>query len=237
MSIAVGAERSVRAARLPKEDHVSQDTDLQKAVLDELNWTPGIAAGHIGVTANDGVITLSGHVNNYADKQAAEAAARRVKGVKGLAEEIEVRLPFEPLRTDDEIAAAALERLSWNVSIPQDGITVTVRQGWVTLSGTVAHWYQRIAVQQDITPLMGVAGITNEITITPQVDGSRLSQDIKTALTRTWFLGPNDVQVTAIDGSVTLTGTVHALFESDLAERCAWAAPGATGVVNHIVVV
>ncbi len=116
---------------------MSQDKDLQQAVLDEFIWEPSVTAGHIGVTANHGVVTLSGHVDSYAKKQAAEAAARRVKGVKAVSEEIEVRLPFDTQRSDEDIAAAAIERLSWNVSVPKDSVMVKVENGWVTLTGQV----------------------------------------------------------------------------------------------------
>ena len=116
---------------------MSQDSQLQQSILAEFDWEPSVTAGHIGVTASGGVVTLSGHVDSYAKKLAAETAARRVKGVKAVAEEIEVRLPFETKRSDEEIAAAAVSRLAWNVSVPRDSIGVKVEDGWVTLTGQV----------------------------------------------------------------------------------------------------
>ena len=113
---------------------MSHDSKLQQAVLAEFEWEPSVTAAHIGVTANKGVVTLTGHVENYAQKLAAETAARRVKGVKTVAEEVEVRLPFDETRGDDEIAAAAIDRLAWGVSVPRDSVKVKVEKGWVTLS-------------------------------------------------------------------------------------------------------
>jgi osmotically-inducible protein OsmY len=122
---------------------MSDDRHLQKAVLDELRWEPRIEAGHVGVTAEHGIVTLSGHADTYAQKHAAELAAHRVKGVKAVANEIEVRLPVDDRRDDDEIAAAVLERLAWDVTIPDKAMHVTVDDGWVTLSGEVDWHYQR----------------------------------------------------------------------------------------------
>lgn len=116
---------------------MSQDSQLQQSVLPQFMWEPNVTGGHIGVTAIAGVVTLSGHVDNYAAKHAAETAARRVKGVKAVADEIEVRLPFETKRSDEEVAAAAIDCLSWNVSVPKDSVKVTVANGWVTLTGKV----------------------------------------------------------------------------------------------------
>src|ERR1700735_1020935 len=137
---------------------MSQDSQLQQSVLAAFNWEPSVSGGHIGVTANAGVVTLSGHVDSYASKHAAETAARRVKGVKAVAEEIEVRLPFNTQRPDEEIAAAAIERLAWNASVARDSVQVKVEKGWITLTGEVDSWYQKDAAERDIRPLHGVVG-------------------------------------------------------------------------------
>ena len=216
---------------------MTQDSQLQQSVLAEFNWEPSVTAGHIGVTANAGVVTLSGHVDSYAQKHAAETAARRVKGVKAVAEEIEVRLPFETKRSDEEIAAAAIERLSWNVSVPRDGVRVTVEKGWVTLTGQVNWWSQREAAEYDIRPLHGVVGISNQTTIKPRVDTAGLGDDITHALHRSWFFNPDNVHVRADGGKVVLTGTVHSFHERQVAGRTAWAAPGVTAVENNLAVV
>lgn len=216
---------------------MTQDSQLQQSVLAEFNWEPSVTAGHIGVTANAGVVTLSGHVDSYAQKHAAETAARRVKGVKAVAEEIEVRLPFDARRSDEDIAAAAIQRLSWNVSVPRDGVRVTVEKGWVTLTGQVNWWYQREAAEHDIRPLHGVVGISNQTTIKPRVNTAGLSDEITHALHRSWFFNPNTVHVRADGGKVVLTGTVHSFHERQVAGRTAWAAPGVTAVENNLAVV
>ena len=216
---------------------MSQDAQLQQAVLDAFNWEPSVQAGHIGVTANAGVVTLSGHVDSYAKKLAAETAARRVRGVKAVAEEIVVRLAFDTSRSDEDIAAAAIERLSWNVSVPKDSVVVRVEDGWVTLTGQVDYWYQKDAVEQDVRPLHGVLGVSNQTTIKPHVDTSNLSDDITHALHRSWFFNPDNVHVRADGGKVVLSGTVHSFDERQIAARTAWSAPGATSVVNDIAVV
>lgn len=215
---------------------MSQDSQLQQSVLAEFDWEPSVAAGHIGVTAHAGVVTLSGHVDSYAKKHAAEMAARRVKGVKAVAEEIEVRLPFETKRSDEEIAAAAIERLSWNVSVPKDSVQVRVEKGWVTLTGQVEWWFQKDAAARDIRPLHGVVGVSDQTTIKPRVNTAGLTDDITHALHRSWFFDPEQVHVRAEGGKVMLTGTVHSSYERQIAGRTAWAAPGATNVVNDIAV-
>lgn len=149
---------------------MSQDSQLQNAILAELNWDPSVAAGHIGVTASAGVATLTGHVENYAHKHAAELAARRVKGVLAVADEITVELPANTERSDEDIAAAVLERLAWDVSLPQDSIKVIVTDGWLALNGEVEWHYQRQAAAQALHGLRGVIGITNEITIKPGIN-------------------------------------------------------------------
>ena len=216
---------------------MSQDSQLQQSVLAEFSWEPSVTAGHIGVTASAGVVTLSGHVDSYAKKYAAETAARRVKGVKAVAEEIEVRLPFDTERTDEDIAAAAIQCLSWNVSVPKDSVQVKVEKGWVTLTGQVDWWYQKEAAEHDIRPLHGVVGVSNQTTIKPRVNTASLGEDITHALHRSWFFDPNNVRVRADGGKIVLTGTVHSSYERQVAGRTAWSAPGVTSVENDIAVV
>jgi osmotically-inducible protein OsmY len=216
---------------------MSQDSQLQQDVLAEFKWEPSVTAGHIGVTARHGVVTLSGHVDSYAQKHAAETAARRVKGVMGVAEEIEVRLPFDTKRNDEDIAAAAIDRLAWNVSVPKDSVMVKVENGWVTLTGQVDWWYQKDAVERDIRPLAGVVGVSNQTTIKPRVDTASLSDDITRALHRSWYFTPDNVHVRAEGGKIILTGTVQSPYDRQVAAETAWSAPGATSVQNDIVVV
>jgi osmotically-inducible protein OsmY len=215
---------------------MSQDSQLQQAVLAELNWQPGVSAGHIGVTAEGGIVTLTGHVENYPHKHAAEQAARRVKGVLAVADEITVELPVNTGKTDPEIAAAAIERLAWNVSLPQDRIKVTVADGWVTLIGEVESYYQSLAAVQEVHALRGVVGVTNEIRIQPCVNCDHIARDIAFALNRSWFFDKETIAVTAEGGVVCLKGTVHSPHERELAAMTAWSAPGAIAVRNDLVV-
>ncbi len=211
------------------------DAALKDLVLAELSWEPSVTAAHIGVTARDGVITLTGHVERFAEKQAAQAAALRVRGVKGVAEEIEVKLPFELKRRDDEIARAAIDRLFWNATLPKDSIQVSVQDGWVTLTGEVAWRYEHEAAAQDVRRLWGVVGVSNKITLKPRVNTYNLAGDISGALHRAWF-DPEGIKVTANGGHVTLTGHVKSWTERELADSTAWAAPGATDVENHLII-
>jgi osmotically-inducible protein OsmY len=216
---------------------MSQDTQLKQAVLSELNWEPSVDSAHIGVTAKNGVITLMGHVANYGQKQAAESAARRVKGVAAVAEEIEVKLPFDTARGDEEIAAAVVERLSWDASVPRDTVKVKVEKGWVTLTGLVDWNYQKTAVEQEIRWLFGVVGVSNQITIKVRPDTGKISEDIRHALHRSWLFDSKTIDVSATDGHIRLTGTVRSPYERQVAATTAWAAPGATAVENDLRVV
>jgi osmotically-inducible protein OsmY len=166
---------------------MTDDRQLQKDVLAELGWEPKVTAAHIGVTARNGVVTLTGHVENYMEKKAAEAAAGRVKGVKAVAEELEVRLPLSLRRGDDDIAAAALKRLEWNAAVPTDAVKVKVEKGWVTLTGQVEWHYQQEAASDDIKWLSGVVGVSNDVSIKPRVNAANISDDISRALHRSWF--------------------------------------------------
>lgn len=214
---------------------MSNDASLKESVLAELAWEPSVTAAHIGVTARDGVITLTGHVKAYYEKHAAEAAARRVKGVKAVAEEIEVKLPFDVKRGDEEIAAAAVSRLAWDSSIPKDAIKAVVQDGWVTLTGEVDWHFEHDAAAKDVRALWGVVGVTNEIKIKPRVNTSTLSSDISKALHRSWF-DESNVRVTADGGRVKLTGKVDSWSDRMLAGTTAWAAPGATAVENDLII-
>jgi osmotically-inducible protein OsmY len=213
---------------------MSQNDQLQQAVLAELRWEPSVTAAHIGVTADAGVVSLTGHVDSVVEKLAAEAAAWRVRGVKAVTEEIEVRLPFDATRTDDDIAAAVLERLAWDVSVPRDVIKVKVEGGWVTLSGEVKWQFQRLAAADDAYRLSGVRGVSDQITIQPVVNVSILSDDITHALHRSWFFDPLTVTVSAERGTVRLGGTVRTSHERQVAAGAAWSAPGVTDVINEI---
>jgi len=216
---------------------MSHDSHLQQAVLKELSWEPSLTAAHLGVAANQGIVTLTGHVESFAEKQAAETAARRVRGVKAVVEEIDVRLPVEIGRSDEEIAAAAVDRLDWDVSVPPGAVQVKVEKGWVTLTGDVDWFYQKDAAEQDVRRLFGVVGLSNQITIKPKIDVSNISDDIMHALHRSWFFDPRTITVSADGGRVRLTGAVPSPHDRQVAAATAWATPGVTDVVNDIVIV
>jgi osmotically-inducible protein OsmY len=214
---------------------MSRDKDLKQAVLAELDWEPSIVAAHIGVAAEDGVVTLSGHVDNYPAKSAAEAAAGRVKGVKAIAEEIEVRLPDNVKRSDEEIAAAAIERLAWNGSLPRGVVKVTVEKGWVTLAGQLEWHFQREQAASEVRTLSGVIGVSDEMIIKPKLNAANISEDISRAVHRSWY-DRKTIQVTAEGGRIELSGSVNSRRDRAEAEMAAWAAPGATSVENNITI-
>ena len=214
---------------------MSKDRQLQEAVLAEFAWEPSITAAHIGVAADDGVITLTGTVPHYHEKRAAERAAARVKGVKAVAEGLKVELPGPMKRDDAAIAHAAVDRLFWETSVPTDAILVKVEQGWVTLSGEVDWHYQKEAAGRMVRGLMGVVGVSNMTTIKSRVNTSNLDHDIGAALHRSWF-DPKTITVRADGGKITLTGTVQTPSDRWKAGSTAWAARGATAVENDLVV-
>ena len=215
---------------------MNNDSSLQESVEAELNWEPSISAAHIGVAVKNGVVTLTGHVNTYAEKHAAEKATGRVKGVKAIAEELEVRLSSETKRTDEEIAASAVMRLAWNVCVPRDSVKIHVEKGWITMTGQVDWNFQKDAANQDLRRLFGVIGVSNQVTIKPRVDVANLSNDIKHALHRSWFFDRDNISVTASEGKVTLKGFVPTFEDKQVAAWTAWGAPGVTDVENDLAV-
>lgn len=215
---------------------MSHDSQLKTAVLAELNWEPMINAAHIGVTAANGTVTLTGTVDSYAQKQAAETATGRVKGVRAIAEEIDVKLPYDIRHSDADIAVAAANRLAWDSSLPRDAVKVKVEKGWVTLTGQVEWHYQMEAAEREVRHLMGVVAVLNKITIKSRVDTGNLQDDIQRALHRSIFFQPERVHVSANDGRVKLTGTVDTWKERQTAGATAWAAHGATAVENDLIV-
>jgi len=212
------------------------DKTLQQAVLDELEWEPSVNSAHIGVTANDGVVTLTGHVPSYAEKFAAERAAERIAGVKGVAVELEVRYPFDYKTDDAEIAKRALNSLEWDISVPTDKVKVEVEKGWVNLTGEVDWQYQRIAAESDVRRLSGVTGVTNLIKVKPHASAYDVRQKIKAAFDRNAQIEADDISITTDGGKVTLSGKVHTWYERNLAERTAWSAPGVTNVDNRLTI-
>jgi osmotically-inducible protein OsmY len=210
---------------------------LQQSVLAALRWEPGVSAARIGVAAYAGVITLTGVVDSYAEKHSAEVAARGVKGVLAVAQEIEVQVPFERQRGDNEIALAVLDRLAWDASIPPDAVSVRVEKGWVTLAGEVGWHYQREAAIQYVRRMHGVTGVSNTISIKQGVDTFNISNDISVALHRACFPDAEAISVTEVNGKVRLVGSVHSWHARQVAEDTAWGAPGAVDVENLLTVI
>ena len=212
------------------------DHQLSRDVLDELKFEPRVNAAHIGVVAKDGVVTLSGFVGSYAEKFAAEAAARRVKGAKAIAEEIEVRLPMDKKRADDEIAERALRILHWDELVPDDCITLKVEKGMVTLTGTVDWQYQKSEAEYDIRKLSGVLAVINQLQVKSPAAAAEVKEQIERALSRSAQLEASRIRVETSGGSVTLKGAVHDWFERDLIERAAWSVAGVTEVHDRLTI-
>jgi osmotically-inducible protein OsmY len=216
-----------------KEEEMGDKT-LRQEVIDELDFDPSVASAHIGVAVEEGVVTLTGHVSSYAEKIAAERAVQRVKGVRAIAEEIEIRYPNDRKTADDQIAKRALDILAWDTTIPKDRIRVKVQDGWVTLSGDVDWNYQSTDAVRAVRRLSGVVGISNAITVKPRVAADDVKGRIEKALKRSAELDANSIRVRAEGGKVVLEGKVKAWYERDLAEKTAWAAPGVTAVEDRI---
>jgi osmotically-inducible protein OsmY len=213
------------------------DITLRQNILDELEFEPSIDAAHIGVAVEDGVVTLAGHVSSYWEKTTAENVVRRVKGVKGIAEEIEVRLVGQKGTADDEIAKRAVNAITWNVSIPRDKVQVKVQDGWITLTGKLEWQYQKNAAAEAVRGLAGVVGVANQIEITPRVSVSDIKKRIEDALKRDAETEAQAIRVNVLNGKVTLEGKVRAWSERQAAERAAWSSPGVKTVEDRISII
>lgn len=208
------------------------DSKLRADVEAELAWDARIDNREILVAVKDGVVTLGGHAPTYVDKWGAERAAKNVVGVLAVANEIDVKPPL--VRSDQEIAAATLNALKANVSVPASDIKVVVADGWVTLDGKVAHWHQRKAAEDAVQSLWGVKGINNAIEIRPQVNADDIWNKVHAAFVRHADVDADKVTVIVKDDTVTLTGEVHSWHERDDAENAAWATPGVRNVKNNL---
>ncbi|MGW0505542.1 BON domain-containing protein [Micromonospora sp. NPDC003241] len=214
------------------------DEHIRTAVLDELDWEPRVRPHEIGVSVAEGVVTLTGRVDGYAKKWAAERAAHRVAQVRAVANDLAVHTATGAERTDPEIAAAVTHALQWHAFVPVEQIDVTVSQGWVTLHGEVEWEYQRRAAQQAVAGLGGVRGVSDGLVVRPSVrpDGAVLAQRIVDALARNQATEAEQVTVRVHGDTVLLGGLVHSMPERAEVERVVWSAPGIREVRNHIAV-
>lgn len=211
------------------------DKELRQLVVDELEYEPSIDAADIGVAAENSVVTLSGHVADYTQKLAAERAAWRVKGVKGIAQKIEVRLSGDKKWNDDEIAQRALNILAWNTLIPKDRIRIKVSDGWITLSGSLSWNYQRQAAEGEVRKLSGVKGVINNITLTSVAQTGDLKRRIQNALKRHAEIEADAIRVNiGNDGAVRLEGQVDNWSELQAIEHAVWSAPGVQRIEDHL---
>ncbi|MDF2118607.1 BON domain-containing protein [Roseiarcaceae bacterium H3SJ34-1] len=212
------------------------DLNLRQDILDELEFEPRVHAANIGVAVEKGVVTLTGHVTSYAEKLAAETATLRVKGVRAVAQEIEVRYPSDKKSSDDEIASRALNIIAWDATVPDGEIQVKVQDGWITLSGEVDWNYQKAAAEHAVRKLSGVVGVTNFVTVKPRVAAYNVKERIENALKRNAEVEADHIQVQVSGNKVTLNGKVQTWYERSVAERAAWAEAGVTMVDDRLTV-
>jgi osmotically-inducible protein OsmY len=224
------------ATTTPSTSTNISDEQIHRDVLAELKWDARLQPNEVGVIVKDGVVTLTGWVDSYVKKWAAEEAAHRVRGVKAVANDIEVRLPTAAERTDADIAAAVARALEWDAFIPIEKLDVTVSKGWVTLRGEVEWQFQKEDAERVVRRIAGVKGVTNLIVVRPKVQPSDLKKKIEEALIRTAQLDAQRIQVEVVGSKVVLKGTVRSWAEREEAEKAAWSAPGITSVENRITI-
>jgi osmotically-inducible protein OsmY len=213
------------------------DQEIQRNVLDELKWDARVQPNEIGVAVKDGVVTLTGWVDSYTKKWAAEEAAHRVKGVRAVANDVEVRIPTMSERTDADIALAVTRAIEWDAMVPTEKVKVTVSKGWVTLEGAVEWQFEKEAAERAARRITGVRGVTNLVRVQPSTPSpTDIKQRIEAALLRDAETDAQRIQVEVSGSTVTLRGTVRSYAEKQEAARVAWSAPGVKAVENHIQV-
>jgi osmotically-inducible protein OsmY len=212
------------------------DMQLKKDVSAELEWDASINSNEVGVAVKDGVVTLTGHLDTFAEKHAVERAVQRVQGVKAIAVEVDVKLDPSHQRSDSDIAMACEAALKWHALVPADRIQVKVEKGWITLKGEVDWDYQRQSAEKAVRPLTGVVGISNAMTLKAVTAPSNVANRIRDALARHAEHEAKHIEVMVNGAVVTLRGTVDSWSERSAAFGAAWSAPGVLSVVNEIVV-
>jgi hyperosmotically inducible protein len=215
---------------------MKQDWKLKEDVQEELDWTPDVVAERIGVEVSDGIVTLSGHPASYAEKLAAQEAARRVAGVRAVVVEMAVRLPHDDVRYDTDIARAAETLLHWNAGLREGSVSVEVEKGHVTLRGNVDWAYQRQMAVHAIAHMRGVTGVTDEIAVRADLAASDIGAKIARALQRHAEREAKHIAIKVEDGTVTLSGKVGTSAEREAARGAAWATRGVTAVVDDLEV-
>jgi osmotically-inducible protein OsmY len=215
---------------------MKSNSDLQKDVQDAIKWEPFLNAAEIGVTAKDGVVSLTGVVDSYTKKMEAENAAKKVMGVKAVVEKIEVKFPNSWSKTNADIANEVLEALKSNLSVPSDKVTIKVEDGWITLDGELSWNYQKEAAKSAVNFLMGVKGVTNNIKIKSESHDAIEQKEVEKAIARNWSVENNDIHVKVSSTTVILTGTVNSLYQKEEAGRIAWNTPGIWHIKNELEV-
>ena len=212
------------------------DAQLKQDIIAELTWEPSVNASQTGVEVKNGTVTLAGHVDSYTEKWQAERAAQRVSGVKGLAVEIDVKLPGLSKRTDADISRSAQNSLEWTSWLPKDSIKVKAENGWITLSGEAEWDYQRQSAKDAVRSLLGVVGVSDEISIKPKASMTTVKSEIEAALKRRAQTDAQQISVDVRGADVTLSGSVHSWSERELAASSAWSTPGVRKVVDNITI-
>jgi osmotically-inducible protein OsmY len=214
----------------------TNDLQLRRDVEAELEWDARVDSRQIGVAVKEGVVALSGHVGSYAERRAAEEAVKAVNGVCAVANDIVIEPPASAARSDAEIAEAAVAALRAHVSVPMERIRVWVRDGWLSLEGEVAQWYQKSAAETALSSLPGVRGISNGIRINADTSAQDVRSRIEEAFRRRAQLDARNIRISAADGTITLEGEVQSWHERQQAEMAAWQAPGVSHVIDHLSV-